>query len=100
VGVEDEGRDTRTVDKFQLRGREEVERLGLGHAARAFPHCQGLFVTIDAGMIALNAENGDHYDAPKRTLINCAIQHRVRDTHHQVRDTQHRVRDTPTILVN
>jgi hypothetical protein len=39
VGVEDEDGDTGTVDRFQLRGREEVERLGLGHAARAFPHC-------------------------------------------------------------
>ncbi|KAG2746562.1 hypothetical protein P692DRAFT_201025279 [Suillus brevipes Sb2] len=40
VGVEDGGRDTRSVDKVQVRGREEVESLGLGpgHAARVFPH--------------------------------------------------------------
>jgi hypothetical protein len=37
--VEDGGRDTRTVDKVQLRGKEEVEDLGPGHAARVFPHC-------------------------------------------------------------
>ena len=58
--MEDGGRDARSVDNVQLRGKEEVEGLGPGYAARVFAHCQGLFVTIDAGMIALNADNGDH----------------------------------------
>jgi hypothetical protein len=62
VAVEDGGRDTETVDNVQLRRKEEVEGLGPGHAARVFPHCSGLFGAIDAGMIALNAENGDHPD--------------------------------------
>jgi hypothetical protein len=59
--VEDEGRDTGSVDKIQLRGKEEVERLGPGHAARAFPHCRGLFA-IDARtqMITPNTKNRDH----------------------------------------
>jgi hypothetical protein len=52
--VEDGVRDMKTVDRFQVRGREE------GHAARVFPNNQGLCSTIDAGMIALGAENGDH----------------------------------------
>ena len=29
MGVEDGGRDTGTVDKFQVRGREEVEGLSM-----------------------------------------------------------------------
>lgn len=43
-------------------GREEVEDLGLGpgHAAHVFPNCHGLSSTINAGMIALNDEKGDH----------------------------------------
>jgi hypothetical protein len=37
--VKDGGRDMKTVDKVQLRGREEVEGIGPGHAARVVPHC-------------------------------------------------------------
>jgi hypothetical protein len=58
--VEDEGRDTGSVDKVQLRGKEEVERLGPGHAARAFPHCRELLGTIDARIITPNTKNRDH----------------------------------------
>jgi hypothetical protein len=38
-GVEDEGRDTGSMDNIQLR--EEIEGLGPGHAAHVFPNCQG-----------------------------------------------------------
>jgi hypothetical protein len=41
VGVEDGGRDVGIVDRFQLRGRKEVEALGLGHAARVFHIVEG-----------------------------------------------------------
>jgi hypothetical protein len=59
------GADTGTVDKFQLRGREKrlrvyVEGLGLGHAARVSPNCQGRLSCWTAGMIALNTDNTDH----------------------------------------
>jgi hypothetical protein len=60
VGVEDGGSDMGTVDRLQLRGRQEVEGLGPGYVARVLPHCSGLFDTTDAGIVALNAENEDH----------------------------------------
>jgi hypothetical protein len=64
VGVEDGGRDTKAVDKFRVRGREE------GHAARVFSNCQGLGSAIDAGMFAPSAENGDRIILAEASVLS------------------------------
>lgn len=61
------GRVQLRLGKRRRGGRLE----GSGHASRVFPRYQGLFGTIDAGMITPNAENGDHRSPTRISEGNC-----------------------------
>jgi hypothetical protein len=59
-------------------------------------------------LVLISSRTDEHvctYDAPKCTVIDCAIHYRVHNTQHRVhntrnraRNTQHQVLDTPAIL--